>query len=111
LFGWLAGRVVGEFVVRVLVSASVESFVGRVVPPDVGIDDSPQAKAVAADAVADQQVDDQRPDAEDSDVDFDVGTEERDDDETCERVNCFHGRASSAYIGTNESPSTVFVFG
>jgi hypothetical protein len=51
--------------------------------------DSPQPKAVAAGTVADQECDERRPDAEDSDQDVDVGTEEKDDDETCERVNCF----------------------
>jgi hypothetical protein len=71
-------------------------------PPGVRIDDSPQATAVAADAVADQQGGEQRPDPDDSDQDNDVGTEENDRDETCKRVNCFPDRPSSAYIITNE---------
>jgi hypothetical protein len=73
-------------------------FRGTPYPPGVGIDDSPQAKAVATDAVADQECDEQRPDAEDSDQDVGVGTHEKDKDDTCERVNCFPGRTSSAYI-------------
>jgi hypothetical protein len=73
-------------------------FRGTLYPPGVGIDDSPQAKAVVADAVADQQGDEQRPDAEDSDQEVDVGSEEKGDDETCERVNCFPGRALFQHI-------------
>jgi hypothetical protein len=45
----------------------------------LGIDDSPQAEAVVADAVADRDGDEQRPDAEDSDQDVDVGTDDKDD--------------------------------
>jgi hypothetical protein len=84
-------------------------FRGTPYPPGAGIDVSPQTKAVAADAVADQQGGEERPDAEDSDQDDDdVGTDEKDGDETCERVNCFPGRPSSTYIVTNESPSIWF---
>jgi hypothetical protein len=64
-------------------------FRGTLYPPGVGIDDSPQAKAVAADAVADQEWDKQRPDVEYSDQDVGVGTFEKDAHDTCERVNCF----------------------
>jgi hypothetical protein len=40
----------------------------------------PKGKAVAADAVADQECDEQRPDAEVSDQDVDVGSYEKDED-------------------------------
>jgi hypothetical protein len=83
-------------------------FRGTPYPPGVGIDDSPQSKVVPADAVADQQGDDQRPDAEDSDQGVDVGAFEKDEDDTCERVDYFPGQPSSAYIVTNESPSIWF---
>jgi hypothetical protein len=64
----------------------------------------PQAKAVVADAVAHQEGDEQRPD----DQDVDVGTDERVEDESCERVNCFPGRPSSAHIVTNKGPTIWF---
>jgi DNA ligase-1 len=88
-------------------------FRGTPYPAGVGIDDSPQpqVKVVAADADADQQGGEQRLGAEDSDQEVDVvdvESDEKDNDETCERVNCFPGRPSSAYIVTNESPSIWF---
>jgi DNA ligase-1 len=88
-------------------------FRGTPYPAGVGIDDSPQpqVKVVAADADADQQGGEQRLGAEDSDQEVDVvdvESDENDNDETCERVNCFPGRPSSAYIVTNESPSIWF---
>jgi DNA ligase-1 len=83
-------------------------FRGTPYPPGVGIDNSPQANVIAADAVADQECDEQKLDAEDSDQEDDVGTHEKDEDDTCERVNCFPGRPSSAYIVTNESPTIWF---
>jgi hypothetical protein len=61
-----------------------------------------------ADAVADQGGDEQRPDAEDSDQDVDVETDEKDDDGTCERVKRFRCHPSSAYIVTNERPTIWF---
>jgi hypothetical protein len=82
------------------------NFRGTPYPPGVGIDDSPQAKAVAADAVADQECDEQRPDAEDSDQDVDVGTYEKDKDDTCERVNCFRTLLPHTF-----SPMNRLVFG
>jgi hypothetical protein len=77
---------------------------GTPYPPGCWIDDSPQAKAVVADAVADQEGDEQRLD----DQDVDVGTDERVEDESCERVNCFPGRPSSAHIVTNKGPTIWF---
>jgi hypothetical protein len=83
-------------------------FRGTPYPPGVDIDDLPQAKAVAADAAADQECDEQGPDPENSDQDVDFGTYEKDEDDICERFNCFPGRPSSAFIVANESPSIWF---
>jgi hypothetical protein len=51
--------------------------------------------------------DEQRPDAEDSDQGVDVGTDEKDEDETCKRVNCIPGRPPLAYIVTNNERPTI----
>jgi hypothetical protein len=83
-------------------------FRGTLYPPSVGIEDSPQAKAVAAVAVADKECDEQRPDGEVSDQDVGVGTYAKDEDDTCERANYFPGYHFSAYIVTNESPNIWF---